>query len=216
MTSDYKPNYWEKCVGWFDWMNLYDEVAMTTPAGSCVVEVGVAFGRSLLYLAQRIRETGKDIQIYAVDRWQPYGEHAFIYGSEAPVVASERAAYESAKAHGGVYGAFLHNLYESGLAEGVSVIRADSVAAVQLWHGRVGPHFVFIDAEHEYTAVRADLDAWWATGPEWMAGHDFNPKSEIHFPGVWKAVYKKWPEQEIEWKGQTCFVARRATLERRR
>lgn len=180
-----------------------------------MVEVGVAFGRSLLYLAEQIKKTGKDIQVCAVDRWTPYPEHHFIYDEKAPIVDSERVAYECAKQHGGVFPAFCHHLYESGLSDYVNVMRMDSVQAAESFKA-IGkkPHFVFIDAEHEYESVKKDLDSWWATGPEWMAGHDFNPKSEIHFPGVWKAVYEKWPEQEIEWVGQTCFVARRSRLER--
>lgn len=233
---NYKPDYWKSVCGWFDWQDVYDEVAITTPPYSTVVEVGVCFGRSLFYLCQKIAETGKQIQVAAVDRWTPYPEHKFIYDEQAPIEPSERAAYEFAKKHGGTYAAFIHCLHESGFADMVNVIRADSVSAARLFRDKA-PHFVFIDAEHEYHAVKADLDAWWhtgphdpsqqqlrlefwperfspiAAGPEWMAGHDMNPKSEIHFPGVWKAVYEKWPESKIEWVGQTCWVARRSMLE---
>lgn len=206
---------WRDAIGWFDWMDLYDEVALTTPAGTSVVEVGVAFGRSLLYLAEKIKETGKDIRVIAVDPWLPYSEHHFLYDGSASN-ESERAAAECVRAHSGIFPAFLHNLYRSGLADIVQVVRADSVTASRMFapdaHPAYPPHFVFIDADHHEEMVRRDIDYWWETGPEWMAGHDFNPKSEIHFPGVWRAVFSKWPEQQIEWRGQTCWVARRSTL----
>ncbi|HLZ39398.1 MAG TPA: class I SAM-dependent methyltransferase [Candidatus Sulfotelmatobacter sp.] len=223
--SNYKPDYWQTVPGWFDWMDLYDEVALTTPPGSLVVEVGVAFGRSLLYLAQRIKETGKDIQVVAVDRWQPYPEHHFIYQEDAPIVESERVAYECAKRHGGVFPAFCYHLYESGLADWVNVVRADSVKAARMFenwaqniydgHPTKQPHFVFIDAEHEAQAVDLDLHAWWdEVKPEWAAGHDYNRGSDIHFPGVWKTVDAKFGQENVEWRGQTCWVVRRSHLER--
>jgi len=212
--EDANPGYWRQVPGWTDWGELYNEVAMTTPPGSVIVEVGVAFGRSLLYLAQKIKETGKDIQVCAVDRWTPYPEHHFIYDETAPVVESERVAYECAKKHGGVFPAFIHHLNESGLADYVNVMRMDSIAAAQSFIASgIKPHFVFIDAEHEYEAVKKDLDAWWATGPEWIGGHDFSPKSEINFPGVWKSVFEKWPETKVKWQGSTCFVVRRSEIE---
>lgn len=210
--------------GWTDWYDLYDEVAMTTPTGSTVVEVGVAFGKSLLYLCSKIKETGKDIRVAAVDRWQPYDEASFIWNERADMPASERVAYDYAAAHGGIFGAFLHNLYHSGYADMVDVMRMDSVEAAAAFNERKrGPHFVFIDADHSYEAVRRDIDLWWETNPEWMAGHDYNRGSEIHFPGVWQAVDEKWGgkdredvEKNIEWRGQTCWAVRRAHLNRPR
>jgi Methyltransferase domain len=51
-------------------------------------------------------------------------------------------------------------------------------------HGK--PDFVYIDADHRYQCVKADLEAWWkaisAIGI--LAGHDFAPEH----PGVVQAV----------------------------
>ena len=206
------PLTWQDVPGWFDWMDLYDEVALTTPPYSTVVEVGVAFGRSLLYLAQKIRETGKDIRIVAVDKWDPHPELHFVYNEYAEMPESERVAYEYAKKHGGIFEAFLYNLYHSGLANMVSVVRANSPLAAPMYR----PHFVFIDAGHDQPEVKADIDAWWASGPEWAAGHDYNRDSPIHFPGVWRAVDEKFGRENVEWRGQTCWVVRRSHLERPR
>lgn len=208
---------WEDTIGWFDWNALYDEVALTTPPYSTIVEVGVAFGRSLLYLAQKIKETGKDIKVVAVDPWLPYDEHHFIYHPETITSDGERQAYEFAQKYGGVYEAFRHCLNESGLASYVDVRRMTSVEAAQDFQDAgVQPHFVFIDAEHKAESVKQDIDAWWALGPEWIAGHDYNRGSEVDFPGVWKTVDAKWGQQNVEWVGQTCFVVRRSHLERPR
>jgi hypothetical protein len=214
---------WRDCPGWFGWQDLYDEVALTTPPGSSVVEVGVAFGRSLLYLAKKIKDTGKDIKVYAVDPWEPYKEMDFcypeIYGVQ-PKNEQEWAAYNCRTRHGGVFPAFLHHLYESGLSDIVRVVRANSIAASMLFEYRLSgkishpPYFVFIDGDHTQRSVENDLDVWWDTGPEWMAGHDFDPPSETNFPGVWKAVHQKWGEQQIETDGQGCWIARRARIDK--
>jgi Methyltransferase domain len=206
--------------GWFDWENLYDEVALTTPPYSSIVEVGVAFGKSILYLAQRIRETGKPgIQIYAVDRWAPYPEHHFIYKPETITNEYEQYASDYAALHGGIYPAFLDALRRSGLSDYVNVVRAESIDAARMFASRA-PHFVFIDAEHVQEAVALDIGHWWnsgyglGSGPEWMAGHDYNRGSEVDFPGVWKAVDAKFGQENVEWRGQTCWVVRRSHLER--
>lgn len=213
--SEYKPDYWSGVCGWFDWNQLYNEVAYLTPPYSTVVEVGVAFGRSLLYLAQKIKETGRPgIKIVAVDKWEPYEEGGFIWNERDDMPPSERVAFECAKLHGGIFPAFLHNIYESGLSDMISVMRCDSVQAAESFIAtKVKPHFVFIDAEHTLESARRDMDYWWDTGPEWIAGHDMNPESEIHFPGVWKSVYAKWGKENYEWRGSTCFVVRRSHIE---
>ena len=208
---------WRDVPGWMDFFDLYDEVAMTTPPYSTVVEVGVAFGKSLLYLAQKIKETGKQIQIAAVDPWLPYHEHEFLQtgvgANGGDLSDGERQAYLYAQKHGGIYPAFLHNLRESGLESHVTVVQSGSVEAAKLFAGKP-PYFVFIDADHAFASVKADIDAWWATGPEWMAGHDYNRGSDVNFPGVWQAVHEKWGERNVGWRNHTCWTVRRSHLER--
>lgn len=207
---------WDTVPGWMNCHDLYDEVALTTPPYTSVVEVGVAFGRSLLYLAHRIKQTGKDIRVYGVDRWEPYEEHDFIYQNDPPEVESKRVAWEAARKHGGVYQAFTHYLKQSGLDD-LRILHMDSVeAACYLWGARYAPtHFVFIDAEHTAESVRADLNAWWNLGPEWMAGDDYNPGSEIDFPGVWKEVHAKFGAENVAQRQTTSWVVRRSDLERK-
>jgi predicted O-methyltransferase YrrM len=51
--------------------------------------------------------------------------------------------------------------------------------------------FVFVDADHTYEGVRADIDAWLpkVRPGGWLMGHDFNPRD---FPGVVQAVNEKF------------------------
>jgi len=207
---------WQQVPGWFDWMDLYDEVALTTPPNSTIVEVGVAFGRSLFYLAQRIKDIGRPgVRVVAVDPWVEYPELHFIYHPYEGMPDSERVAYEYAKAHGGMFPAFLHGLDQTGLGDIVDIMHMTSMEALDQWLGPA-PHFVFIDAHHIAEKVSEDLKWWsrWGSdGPEWMAGHDYNRGSEIHFPGVWQTVDAYFGQENVEWRGQTCWVVRRSQLE---
>jgi Methyltransferase domain len=206
---------WREVPGWTNCFDLYDEVALTTPPYTTVVEVGVAFGRSLLYLAERIKRTGKDIRVMAVDPWLPYDEHHFIYAPETAANDSEREIAAYAARHGGIWQAFMHDLYDSGLSDIVDVVRAPSVAAARMCAapGMRPVHFVFIDGYHIYDAVREDINAWWSLGPEWMAGDDYNPGSELDFPGVWKAVQEKFGAVNTGQRQTTSWVVRRSHLE---
>lgn len=81
------------------------------------------------------------------------------------------------------------------------------VAAMSKWHGRVRLvkqssivtarrladirwiaeriDFVYIDAQHNYDAVKKDIAAWWPLTNKILAGHDYDEKS---WPGVVQAV----------------------------
>lgn len=208
---------WRDVPGWFnERSDLYDEAALTAPPGSCLVEVGVAFGRSLLYLADRVRATGRtDVRVVAVDPWVPYPEHHFLYVPYPGMPEGERRMYEYTRHHGTVYQAFMHNLHDTGLDQFVDVLRMPSVEAAKMFARP--PHFVFIDGWHTYEHVKADLDAWWScaggAGPEWMAGDDYNPGDETNFPGVWKAVHAKFGAENVGRRQLTNWVVRRSHLE---
>jgi hypothetical protein len=63
---------------------------------------------------------------------------------------------------------------------------ADVAAALPRWITK-SLCFAYIDADHEYNAVRKDLEAWWyALAPDGiLAGHDYHP---VTHPGVVQAV----------------------------
>lgn len=55
---------------------------------------------------------------------------------------------------------------------------------------------VFIDAEHTYDALRADIEAWrvLVRPGGWIGGHDYGKE---RFPGVTKCVDELYPEREL-------------------
>ena len=53
--------------GWFNWENLYDEIVAELDNGSRIVEVGSWMGQSVIYLAQQVAISKKDIKITIID-----------------------------------------------------------------------------------------------------------------------------------------------------
>jgi len=58
-----------------------------------------------------------------------------------------------------------------------------SVQAAKEFEGQVD--FVFIDADHSYKSVKADIEAWLPLTKHFICGHDYGTEK---FPGVTQAV----------------------------
>lgn len=60
---------------------------------------------------------------------------------------------------------------------------------------------VYIDAEHDYESVKADIEAWLPKARHIIAGHDY-----FVFPGVEKAVRGAGLEPRVSGSVWTCLV----------
>ena len=119
------------------------------PDHSSVVEIGVWQGRSALAMAEACR--GTDKKVFAIDPWQEY--------KQAGVDVSSRLKEWDVNSFADVYDAFRSNCRKFDLERWVMPIRSPSVDAAKNWsHGPVA--MVFIDGNHDYDAVTADLSAW--------------------------------------------------------
>lgn len=65
-------------------------------------------------------------------------------------------------------------------------VRAPSPACVRDVWWKVPPDFIYLDGDHRYAAVRADIEAWWPKLSDrgMLAGHDYSDD----LPGVQQAV----------------------------
>ena len=85
-----------------------------------------------------------------------------------------------------------------------TLVEKSSVEAAS-WLDDASLDFVFIDADHSYDAVRADIKAWTPKLRDggWMTGHDYDPE---RFPGVVRAVEERFPEfhlgDDFTWMAQ--------------
>ena len=177
---------WQDIPGWFSFGAVYDEMVDTAPNGSTIVEIGVAFGRSLAYLTRRVIDSGKAIRVVAVDPWQDdRWEFPDGYPADAvrPGWGGEHAAW--AREQGGPYNAFVAQMRAHAPAEleRALVLRCGSSEASRI----VGAcHGVLIDGSHNYEDVIHDIALWrhHIIPGGILAGDDW---SERDFPGVVRA-----------------------------
>lgn len=179
---------WRDVPGWFDFQNIYDQAVREAKDGDTFVEVGVFLGRSTLYLAEKVKESGKRITLYAVDLFNHKDwEGAIKRNHVAPYLDAPGEFPQCA----GVdhYHAMRYVLRASGLWNLIHVVQASSVEASRLFR-QSSLRFVFLDADHQYKSIREDLEVW---QPKIMlggilAGHDYVEQ----WPGVIQAVNERF------------------------
>ena len=157
---------WDDVQGWFDFADLYRDQVNRVKAGPArFVEVGSWLGKSTLFLATAIRDSGKQIILDCVDTWAG-GTEDTLNGTVNQIVS---------KAGGSVYDTFIENLERNGLRSIVNPIISDSAQAANRYaDGSLD--FVFIDADHTADAVSRDLAAWWpkVRPGGFLGGHDID------------------------------------------
>ena len=156
------PSLYASIDGWFDFDDVY-ELALSRNTGPAhFVEIGAYKGRSACYMAERIRELGREVRFDVVDTFKG-DEH---------IGADD------------LWPAFADNLARAGLLECVTAHRALSVEAAKEFADE-SLDFIYIDATHTFEAVSQDLLAWWPKLKPGglMAGHDYP-----YFPGLKAAV----------------------------
>jgi predicted O-methyltransferase YrrM len=127
-----------------------------------IVEIGVAHGRSALFLAEQLEELGRtDVELWAVDFWPG----RLFRDMVLPQLAREDLGR---------------------LVDRVRIVRADGVQAAGLFEDN-SVDLCFIDSDHTAEGMRKHLAAW---SPKIrsggiIAGHDY---SREDWPGVVEAV----------------------------
>jgi predicted O-methyltransferase YrrM len=171
-------NYYKKIDGWFDDESFYDFITLKNPA--VCVEVGVWKGRSTSCLAARVSG-----EIYAVDTFM---------GSE-----SERNTHHKEALISDIFAQFEKNTapfsnVRSCIGQSVIVAKGFKPNSCD---------FVFIDAEHTYEAVKADIAAWRSRVKKGgiLAGHDY----EEGWKGVMQAVDEAFPNGVNLWPNSSVW-----------
>ncbi|MDX1374315.1 MAG: class I SAM-dependent methyltransferase [Burkholderiales bacterium] len=108
-----------------------------------IVEIGSWMGKSTCWLAAGSLARGRET-VHAVDTFAGSAEH------QGTTVLREE---------GTTYHRFIDNLDKAGVRERVEPHVASSLEAAAGWDGRP-IRLLFIDGDHAYDAVKADLDAW--------------------------------------------------------
>jgi hypothetical protein len=183
---------WQAIPGWYDFGDVYTAAVADAPADrpTVMVEIGVAFGRSLAHLARLVIDSKKPITVVGIDPWvDDWNPDWSKDEATRPAWGAEHA--EWARAQGGPFSAFLKMMQQHAPEEleFVKVMRGRGVECMRALPPSGTVHMVWIDGDHRYEGVAGDIAGALALSPAWLGGHDFTPD----FPGVERAVYDTFP-----------------------
>jgi predicted O-methyltransferase YrrM len=141
----------ERAKGWLEREEaqlLYRLAAAASLRGR-VVELGSYCGRSSIVLAAGLTGASSGLLV-CVDTFRGSAEHQL-----------GRRHFDAGMLVNGVvntYPAFLRNLEQASLLDRVEVMRRSTLDAAAGFSASIG--LLFVDADHDYEAIRGDLRAW--------------------------------------------------------
>lgn len=184
---------YEQIPGYSGFLHVYEDFVRRARPGAVVVEVGVALGHSIAFLARQCLDAGRrDVKAYAVDPWEGVARN----GEQQTMAAGA----------GGDFNLFVRSMLEHAPAELelVRVLRLPSKTAATLFAAEgIGVDLVMIDGAHDEASVFEDVTSWLPTlrAGGTMAGDDCEP----NYPGVEAAVRRVFGDR-WELKGTTWIV----------
>lgn len=166
-----------------DLFSLYKNMVGRFESGAHFVEVGTFLGKSAIYMAVEIINSGKNIKFDCVDHWLGSEEHRDNKNVNVDTL------YED----------FIKNIEP--VRGVINPIRMSSVDASFLYKPN-SLDFVFIDASHDVNSVKADLASWMVRVKEngIIAGDD------IRSNGVSEAVSWFFDTTKLEILGRQWMV----------
>lgn len=180
---------WEDIQGYFIELDRqdYEHLINMLPDNSLMAEIGCFRGRSLCSIADIIIR--KNITVQAVDLFDKVYSKEYV----EPDVYLNR---------GGMWDDFVGNIDRFGLTDRVRALWSTSLNAANLLSTTMYD-LVFIDADHSYEAVKADIEAWW---PKVKIGgilafHDYDHNGRS-WPDVHKAIHEKFGQPYFG-----CYIA---------
>jgi glycosyltransferase involved in cell wall biosynthesis len=128
-------------------------------------------------------QASKMMSVVEVGCWQGRSTHALLSGCRGPVVAVDKWDVELMQPYGDARvarHAFFNHV--KGFLN-LTVMEMDSFKAAEAFESK-SVDMVFIDADHRYEAVKADILAWLPKAKKLIGGHDYS----AGWPGVNQAV----------------------------
>jgi hypothetical protein len=176
--------YWKTIPGWFNFEDVYKLAVANSRDGDTLVEVGVFLGKSLCMLLEEVDLSGKRLAVIGVDKFEideyfgnvqmPWGELARDWKARE----GEQVLYERS----------LELISRCPQRAHLREVRRVESSASAAWLEEHSCSFVYLDANHTYEYVLADLRAWYprVRPGGLIAGHDLHSKA--HNCGVREAV----------------------------
>lgn len=163
---------------WFSYAGFYRDMVDKAIDGDIFVELGCWKGRSTCFMGVEIINSGKKIQLCAVDSWR------YRPNTEQP--CSSQMEFDK------VYKEFLTNTKP--IIDVLDVYIMDTTYAAEAFDDE-SVELVFFDASHYKEDLKRDIEAWFPkvrTGGI-FAGHDYYTRCH---PGVKEAVIECFPKYE--------------------
>lgn len=172
---------WKDVSGFFDSDLVYKLATKTFPEGSTFVEIGSWMGRSTCCLGQLVKDSKKDIKVYAVDTFEGSEEHWQLIKE---IEENSTSLLEI----------FKKNTSLCGVDNLITPIKGASLDVVNQFEDE-SIDFIFIDASHDYENVLADITAWYPKLKPGglIAGDDYAPC----WGGVIQAVNEYFTDKTV-------------------
>jgi predicted O-methyltransferase YrrM len=157
-----EPNY-------FNYFSFYEFISKQN--FKTFVEVGVFFGLSISFLAQKVKNK-EGVKIYGVDLFETWaGKEEIESLYDAKGLSNEERLKKLGEYK---YNFVVNRLNEVGCNHFVELIKSDSSAAASLFENE-SLDFVFIDGNHWYDYVKKDIEAWLPKIKKggMISGHDY-------------------------------------------
>lgn len=165
---------WHDVKGWTDFDNIYQEAIDKATDGAVFVEIGTAYGKSAIMMAEKIKESGKTIQFWAVEPFTGSPNEKDAY---SPTMRDE----------------YFDNIEKTDTKDYILLVEMTSNEAVEFWK-KDSIDFCFVDGLHTYEGVMDDLTNYWPLIKKGgiFAGHDYTSA-----PPVKKAVDRFFAKKRI-------------------
>jgi hypothetical protein len=148
-------HYYQKLYdGWFDFEDVYSQAVANAPVDkpSTFIEIGAWLGKSISFLGVEIINSGKPITLYVCDAWAGSPSEGNEMGYVTP-----QDVYINRFGKDAAYAEFLKNV--APVLPILHILRMPSEEASKTFEDK-SLDFVFIDADHSFPCINADLTNW--------------------------------------------------------
>jgi predicted O-methyltransferase YrrM len=175
-------HFYSEIHGWFDYQDLYTEIVRHFSDNSHFVEVGTWHGKSAIYMAVEIINSGKNIKFDCVDNWE------YVEGLQNDIPKED---------FNNIWEIFIKNI--DPVKHIINPVKSISWNASEYYED-FSLDFVFIDAAHDYESVKKDIEAWYPKVKRGgiISGHDYYASS------VRQAVHEYL--KEVKSVSSSCWI----------
>jgi predicted O-methyltransferase YrrM len=145
----------KEIFGWFNFDDIYTNAVNKAENGSKFLEIGCFFGKSTEFLCRKIKESGKNIEVYVID----------VFETDYPLYVEI------------LQGRSMLDIFKNNLNEHKDILKIFKGKSCDL-HSQFENNFfemIFIDGDHDYTTVKKDLISYYPKLKKGgiFAGHDY-------------------------------------------